>query len=168
MYTQYSLTPKKSNNIAAVLITLLFVGAAALFIFTAVFGDIAYRGILQTISLVLVIAALAVATRYVFKYFTYEIRENGERGLDFDVVETQGKRRYTVCRIGLENIEKVEVMTAENKKALKKEFLGRKKFYYLPDMLPSRTLAVFVTECGEPLVLVLSYDEMLLKILTTV
>lgn len=166
MHTQYSFTPKRSNNTSSLLIALLFVGAGIIFLFTAIFEDMAYSGILQSVCLVLIIVALAVAMRYIFKYFTYEIRENGDSELDFDVIETQGKRRYTVCRVGLDNIERVEIMTPENKKALKKEFAGRKKFYYIPDMLPARTIVAFVTECGEPLVLVLAYDEQLARILT--
>ena len=141
--------------------------AAVIFLFPALFPEMSYGGIFQSVGLACIIAALSIMSRYCFKLFTYEIRKNAQGNIDLDVVEAQGKRRYTVCRVGLKNIEKLEIMTAENKKALKKEFGGRKKFYYLPDILPERSIALFVTECGEPLVLVLAYDDTLANILAS-
>ena len=161
----YTFTPKRSNNNANILIGALFFCAAVIYLLPALFPKMPYSGIFQSAGLVCIIAALAVMSRYCFKLFTYEIRQNGEGELDLDVVETQGKRRYTVCRVGLKNIERLEIMTGEKKKALKKGFSGRKKFYYLPDILPTRSIVLFVTECGEPLVLVLAYDEALVNIL---
>ena len=163
----YSFTPKKTNNTASALIGVLLVAAAVAFLFPALSRDMQYAGILQSLGLVFIIAALAVMSRYSFKYFTYEVRENNGQSPDLDVVETQGKRRYTVCRVSLSNIESVERMTEKNKDALKAKCNGRKKFSYLADIAPKDALFVFVTECGEPLALILAYDETLEKLLAT-
>jgi len=161
----YSFTPKKTNNIATVLVAALFAAAAIVLLFPALFKAIPYAGFIQATGLVLIIAALAVMSRYHFKYFSYFVRENGGDGLDLDVVETQGKRRYTVCRVGVKNVESVEIENEKNRDELKKKCRGRKKFAYVCDIAPTNKTYVFVTECGEPLVLILAYDEKLVEIL---
>ncbi len=162
----YTFEPKKTNNTANVLIGALIFCAALLFLFPALLPELAYRGIIQSLGLACIIAALALMSRYSLKRFTYKVHENGERMLDLDVIETQGKRCYTVCRVALGNIESVERATTENRESLKKRCAGRKKFSYLPDLAPTDSIYVFVTECGEPLALILAYDETLLNILT--
>ena len=162
----YSFTPKKTNNIATVLVATLFLAAAVVFLFPAIFRNMPYTGFLQAAGLVLIIAALAVMSRYHFKYFTYVVRENGEGQPDLDVVEAQGKRRYTVCRVALGNIESVQLMNDGNREELRKKCKGRKKFAYVCDIAPTEQVYVFVTECGDPLVLILAYDETLVNLIT--
>jgi putative protease len=53
----------------------------------------------------------------------------------------------------------------ENAAELKKAARGRKKFSYCPDLFPTGECWVFVTECGEELVLKLYADEAMLRML---
>ena len=67
--------------------------------------------------------------------------------------------------VSLSNIERVCVLDEKNKKELREASKGRKVFSYYPQISPEREVFVFVTECGEKLLLKISPDDTMLEIL---
>ena len=112
--------------------------------------------------------AVLLLTRYIFKSFLIKITSNNNGSFDLTVTECRGKDgrdKVTVCRVALKNVERVVLKTKENEKELRNAQKGRKIFSYCPDLCPERVCFVFVTECGEPLLLKISPDDTLLTLL---
>ncbi len=160
---EYSYLSKSSNNIAQILSGALFFGAAVLLASTAAF-ELPYEGIFQMLCALLFTLSVLLLTRFVFKSFLLSVFPT-DAGFDFTVTECRAKEKITVCRVSLSNIEKVCVCTEENKKELRAAAKGRKVFSYCPDIRPEVECFVFVTECGEKLLLKLSPDSTMLEIL---
>ena len=163
---EYSYLSKAANNKAKRLSFLLFFAALLLFAATASF-DIAYKGILQGLSILLFSFSILLLIRFVLKSFLLSVVNAGGDSFDFTVTEKYGKNNTTICRISLSNIEKAVVRTKENEKSLRAKANGRRIFSYCPDLSPERECWIFVTECGEPLVIKLSPDDTLLDILSS-
>lgn len=164
---EYSYMSKSSNKIAARL-SVLFFGAGGIILAAVSVFSVPFTGAFQFLSALFFTLAVLLLTRYVFKSFLIRIVENGNEGHDLTITECRGKDgkdRATVCRISLANVERVVVRTEENKAALSGEEKGRKVFCYSPDINPERECFVFVTECGEPMLLKFSPDDAILSVL---
>ena len=160
---EYSYLSKSSNNLAQILSGALFFSAAVLLASISVF-DLPCEGVLQMLCALLFTLSVLLLTRFIFKSFLLSVFPT-DSGFDFTVTECRAKEKITVCRISLSNIERVCVCTAENKKELRAAAKGRKVFSYCPDIRPEVECFVFVTECGEKLLLRLSPDKTMLEIL---
>jgi hypothetical protein len=161
---EYSYSPKsKKNNITAVA-GVCFFTAAVLYGLICTF-DFAFEGVVGIVAVVLFVASMLLLTRYVFRTQVYRVVERDVGSFDLVIDEITGKNKVSVCRVALANIEKVEIRDEKNAAELKKEARGRKIFSYLPDLFPVGECWVFVTECGEELVIKLYADETLLSML---
>ena len=161
---EYTYLSKRSNNTAKILSFALFMGGLLLLAATATFS-LPYVGMLQGLCALLFTLSVLFLTRFFFKTFTLRVFANERGEYDFTVTENYGRTNTTVCRVSLDNIEKVCLCTKENLAVLKKESKGRKIFSYCPDVFPDVQCWVFVTECDEPLLLKISPDEKMLSIL---
>ena len=160
---EYSYLSKSSNNKAKILSAALFFSAVVLLALSAAF-ELPYEGIFQMLCALFMTFSVLVLTRYVFKSFLLSVFPC-EGGFDFTVTECRAKEKITVCRISLSNIERVDILTKENKSELRNAAKGRKVFCYYPQLSPDREVFVFVTECGEKLLLKISPDDTMLDIL---
>ena len=160
---EYSYMSKSSNNSAKILSGAFFFCAIVLLASTAAF-ELPYEGFCQMLCALFFTLAVLVLTRYVFKSFLLSVFPVDD-GFDFTVTECRAKEKITVCRVSLSNIEKVCILSEENKKELRVAAKGRKVFSYYPDIKPARECFVFVTECGEKFLLKLSPDDIMLDIL---
>ena len=161
---EYSYMSAPSNKLASRLSGALF-GSAVLLLATISVFKVPFLGAFQFVCALLFTLAVLVLTRYVFKSFLIKVFEVGEGRYDLTVTECRAKEQITVCRISLSNIERVVVKTKENAKELRRSEKGRRVFSYCPDLSPELECFVYVTECGEPLLIKLSPDETLLAIL---
>lgn len=167
---EYSYHSKPSNKLAIRVSGALFAAAVITLALVSVIKNVPFLGVAQFISTILFTLAVLLLTRYVFKSFLVKIVETGDGRYDLTITECRGKNekeKITVCRVSLSNIEEVAVKAKENANELKKKTKGRKVYSYCPDLCPETECYVFVTECGEPLLLKLSPDKTLLSILTT-
>ena len=160
----YEYIPQKTNKTAVYSSGALFLISVILMAFTSTF-DFPYKWTLQLLAVICLGICILLLTRHVLKGFIYRVFENDSGTLDFSVTESQGKRRITVCVIGLSNIEEAFLLTPENKEELKSKAKGRKQFDYCPDISPAKQGWIFVTECGEKLLLKISPDEKLCELL---
>lgn len=162
---EYSYLSKEANGKAKKLSFTCFFAALFLFAATVSFG-IPYKGALQGISFLLFSFSILLLVRFVVKSFLLSVVDTKNGSFDFTVTEKYGKTSTTVCRVSLSNIEEVIIRTKENKKALRAKAKSRKIFGYCADLSPERECWIFVTECGEPLIIKLSPDDTLLEILS--
>ena len=164
---EYSYISKPENKVAARL-SVLFFGAGALLLATVSVFTVPFLGAFQFLAALFFTLAVLILTRYVFKSYLIKISESSPGHFDLTVTECKGKEnktQTTVCRVSIDNLEKAVLKTCENKDELSLLEKGRKVFSYCPDLSPERECYLFVTECGEPLLLKISPDDTLLSIL---
>ena len=167
---EHSYLSKPSNKLAIRLSGAFFAAAIITLALISLIRDVPFLGVAQFAAALFFTVAVLLLTRYVFKSFLIKVFESGNGRYDLTVTECRGKNekeKITVCRVSLSNIESVVVKTKENADDLKKREKGRKVFSYCADLRPATECYIFVTECGEPLLLKLSPDNTLLSILQT-
>ena len=167
----YEFSPPKSNKKASGIILILFSLAAGLFLFTVLFPNIPFKWAIQLISVFAFVAIIFIISRYVAKSFIYAIVKTDDDTLDFTVTEVTnaGRTHITVCRIALSSIEEAHLLDrsipeqASKAKELQKSAIsdGRKSFNYCPDINPTDFCILLVEECGEKILIKLSYDPTL-------
>lgn len=168
----YEWIPEKTNNTAKKLIILLFAGAAALMLVTAAIPEVPFRWVFQLIALGMMTGAIFFTTRYVTKLFIYRLENDSEGEVDLTVTEaaSNGRRRVTVCRVGLSGVRACVVcdLSESDGKSVQAKIKAskRKLFDYCPDLGPAKSIYLTVEEGGEELILRLSYDEKLFSILS--
>lgn len=160
---EYSCFSKSSNNKAKILSAAFFFCGVAILALNSLF-ELPFAGIFQILCALFMTLSILLLTRYVFKSFLLSVFPCDD-GFDFTVTECRAKERITVCRVSLSNIERVCVLDEKNKKELREASKGRKVFSYYPQISPEREVFVFVTECGEKLLLKISPDDTMLEIL---
>ena len=165
--------PKKSNQTAKNMILLLFGGSFCLLAVTYAVPDVPFRWAFQTVALLLLTAGVFLVTRYLTKMFVYRVQTTDDGTLDLTVTEsaTNGKRPVTVCRIGMEQIQRVILFDlsdgGESLWAFKEFKKGRKKIYdYRVDLKPTKSILLSVNEGDDELYLLLSYEADLLALLS--
>ncbi|MBO5883703.1 MAG: hypothetical protein J6Q78_04795 [Clostridia bacterium] len=162
---EYEYTPEKTDKSKKAAICLI-IGASVLLLTVSLINGIAFKGVFQLVSFFIFGLAILFVTRSM-KNFTYRITDNSDRGLDLTVTEVQGKSRITVCRVALSGISEATVCNRRELKKQKAEIRHeKKKFYcYTADIMEETVIVVHAVECGEPVVIILSYDEELYSIL---
>ena len=161
---EYSCSPKTKKNNMIAIAGVCFFSAALLYGLICTF-DFSFEGVIGIAAVVLFVTSILLLTRYVFKTQVYKVVEREAGSFDLVVDEITGKNKVSVCRVALANIERVEIRDEKNAAELKKAARGRKIFSYCPDLFPVGECWVFVTECGEELVLKLYADEILFSVL---
>ena len=161
---EYSYTPQRKKKTINFLMAILFFVAVMLYGFVSTF-DLEYEGVMQIISVASFVGAILLLTRFVFKKLKYRVVERDVESYDLVIDEQTGSSCVSVCRIALSNIERVVIHTKENDAELRGMTNGRKIFSYCPDMFPVGECWVFVTECGEKLLLMLYADDTLFSML---
>jgi len=161
----YEIIPPKSNKSAQYFSIVLLVSAFAAMFFSSAIQP-SYRSIIQFVSLVMLAFSILLMTRYVLSGYSYAIVKDDDEGYDLTVTELKRKSRITVCRISLSGIERVELVGADNKKAISSDSKKYKRFNYCVDLKPARYMCVFCEECGEKFAINLSFDQKLFDILS--
>ena len=161
----YEFIPSRKSKTEINISFIAFIGALVIMFISAVPG-LPLRWISQLASICLFSLSLAIMGRFILKGYVYNIAKNDNEKLDLTVTEIKKRSRITVCRIGLEGIEKAVKITASEKKDISSEWRGRKVFNYCVDISPSEYICVFAEECGERLVIKLAYDDTLFGILS--
>ena len=168
----YEYIPQKNLKKISGMLTVLISAAVGFFLFPTLFPTLPLRWIFQLSGVVCLVAVIFIASRYIGKSIIYAVIDNGEGGLDLTVTEVTngGRSRITVCRFSIDNIE--DAVRTGGDGQLKKK-LGdrakkehRKTFNYCVEFNDPNACYIFVTECGELLLIKLSPDATLWGYLT--
>ena len=159
---EYSYSPQaKKKNITALVGVLFFTAVILYGLICSV--EIKFEGIIGLFAVLCFVGSILLLTRYAYRKQIYRIVERNADSYDLVIDEITGKNKVSVCRVALANIERAQIRDEKNAAELKKAARGRKKFSYCPDLFPTGECWVFVTECGEELVLKLYADETMLE-----
>ena len=142
-------TPRPANRRAHALALLLLLAGGALFAVSLALP--AYGGVVQIASLLLVVAGLFIAYKFLFSTYTYSIADVGDGELRLLVEQTQGRRSSLVCQFPLYAV--CRVVEAG------KERLPGKAYSYVATMHGGRYQHVQARIDGNLLLLQMEADE---------
>lgn len=171
---EYEYIPQKNHTRHNGIIIILVALAAALFMTPIIFSEIPFRWVLQFLGIISLVGVVYIITRYIAKSFIYTVWLNDDGTRDLTVCElTNGKKRTTVCRIGISNITEAHLLYPERSddRIKEKELSAnarserRKSFDYCHDIKASPVCILLAEECGEPLLIKLSPDDTLFEYL---
>lgn len=163
----YEVTPTKSNRRAQYTSAVLLIAAFSAMLFSTL-PNIPYRSVMQFSALVMLSFSILMLTKYSFSSYVYSVIQSADGEYDLTVTELKRKSKITVCRIGLNGIEQVTLAKRADREQtakLKEKSNGRKTYVYCVDLSPAEYIHLLTEECGESLVIKLSYDERLFDIL---
>lgn len=163
----YEIFPKKNDSTARNLAAILFI-VAVIAMYLSTLPNMPLRSVIQFLSVGLIALGLVIMGRYLFSAYAYAIVARDDGGYDFTVTEIKKRSRITVCRISVSGIEKVEILKRGEKERLAALKKGRKIFDYRVDMSPSQYCCIVAEECGEKLVIKISYDEKLVSLISEI
>ena len=156
MIKETSVRPKAKNNNAkiAFFVTLLISALG----FTTYFMMERFKGFVGMFSLMVLITAILIYTKFIAPVFTYDITFDVEGAPMFVVRQTVGKRITTLCRVWLSDLASVEFEDKATRKAHKTP-VGFKKYIYAPTMFPKEVYRItlkgryekseIIIECSE-------------------
>ena len=133
MIREFSVRPKPKNQNARHLFFVLLGSAAATVILSYFLSS--YKGIVQLGSLILLVAAVLIYTRYIGAVYSYEVTFDSDETPIFVVCQFSGKRRTSLCRVDLADVIGIETLTNEAYRAYKTES-GTKRYNYTPTLNP--------------------------------
>jgi hypothetical protein len=164
----YEYMPEKNKTRLNGIIIILIAVAALMFLTPMIFTQIPFSWVPQFLGMIALVAVIFIITRYIAKSFIYTVWQNDDGTLDLTVCELiNGKKRTTVCRIGLGNITEAHLLYPEKSddKIKEKQLSANaraartKSFDYCHDIKASPVCIILVEECGEQLLIKLSPDE---------
>ena len=165
----FEFIPSKNTKRLGIVSGLLLLGGSVMLLITIIFSGVAFRWVFQLLSICMFGLSIFLISRYVMRDYVYAVVST-DNGNDFTVTELQNKKKTTVCRISISNIEKSVVINEGDKtkeseiKALIKQG-NYKKFNYCADIMNEKCVYVFADECGERVALKLSFGEELERVL---
>lgn len=146
MINEFYSHAKPSNNKAKRLfISLLAVGALLAVLYLAIER---FKGVVGFFCVLAIAFAVLVYTKYVCAEYFYDITHDSNGSPVFVVRQVTGKRSTTLCRIDLYSIAAVKRLSAKGKREYKAES-GRRKYFYLPTLMPESVILLTVNSPSE-------------------
>ena len=171
----YEYIPQKNLTRLGGIIILLSALATALFSTPMLFPELPFKSIFQFLCVICLVAVVYVIARYIGKSFVYSVILNDDGSRDLTVCELTngGRRKTTVCRVGINNFTELHLLYPEKPedKIKEKELCGnaraehRKSYDYCHDIKATPVCIILLEECGEKLLIKLSPDQTLMKYL---
>ena len=156
MIREFAVRPMPKNQNARRLFFILL-GAAVATVAISYFLP-SHKGIVQLASLILLVSAVLIYTRYLGSTYSYEVAHDTEGTPIFLVTQLTGKRRTALCRVNLSDIQGIEVLTGAQYRAYKPE-AGIKKYNYTPTLNPDEVHLMQVRSRTEKAVVFLELSE---------
>ena len=162
MINEFSIHAKPSNNKAKTAFTACFFLSFASLLAANAFTQ--YRWVPQLLGMVLLVAAVTLYTKFLSSRYYYEIVHDTEGTPLFVVNQQIGRRMTTLCRVGLDEIVKVESEGEAERKAHKTP-AGVRKYVYVPTFLPERTCRIYTSGRHERAEIIVEVSEEIAKLL---
>lgn len=146
MISEFSVRPVPKNKNARTLFFVLL-GAAFASVALSYFAPF-YKGVIQLASLILLVGAVMIYTRYIGAYYCYEVAFDSSSAPIFLVTQTSGKRKTALCRIELADVVAIQMLSAEQYRAYKPK-AGIKRYHYTPTLRPAEVYLMQVRSHNE-------------------
>ena len=160
-------TIKHKNTAAKISALLCLICGATLFILA---GNslIAIPVLAQAISIILIVAAIYIASAYLLREYTYSIEpntrfdEDAKNQYDFIITERKSNKQATVCHVEMNDVTAINVIDPANRKMIRSERKNMKRYTYDTRFAASKQIEIRFTLDDEEYSVMVSYDEELL------
>lgn len=160
---------KHKNTSAKISALLCLICGAALFILAGN-GLVAIPVIAQAISIILIVAAIYIASAYLLREYTYSIEPNtrgnedeeAKSQYDFIITERKSNKQVKVCHIEMNDVTLINVIDPKNRKKIRSERKNMKRYTYDTRFAASRQIEIRATIDEEEYSITVSYDDELL------
>ena len=147
MISEMTITPKAENNKAKTFVAVL--GTLGAFVFgISMFVEL-YSGLIALAAMLMIVAALTIAVKYLLSEFKYEIL-NADGEWLFVVGQRSGKRYTTLCRVSLASVVSIKKKVIGKKEKLDaydrlqrlngfryfKSYQNYQRYTYIPTLMP--------------------------------
>ena len=139
MIREFSVKSKSSNNIARALFIIFMSSSFALVLLSTLV--INYKGVVSLFGVMMFSVALVLYTKYVAPIYYYDIFIDSDGQPLFIVRQQLGKKQSTLCRIGLNEITKINAESIKERRE-HKTALGVRKYSYLPTVAPTKAYRI--------------------------
>jgi hypothetical protein len=160
--------PKNTAGKISALLCLLAGGGLFIMSYANV---IAFPAIAQTLGLILLVAAVYIASAYLLRQYTVSVelakdeRCGGDLKYEFRIDEHKSRMSFTVCRFWINEISLVRVVDARNKKQINAERKKKSRYTYDSTFAPAKRIEISACVDGEDISIFVTYDEDLFKAL---
>ena len=163
----YRNTPKYKNTAAKITALVCLLSGGALFCFANA-GIIVLPSIAQLLGIILITAAIYIASVYLLRAYTFILEENNEYGYDFIITEKKGSREIKVLHFASSDITSVREVNLLNKKHITRERKNKKRYTYNTLYAANRFIELCASLDDEEYSVFIAYDEKLLAIFHSV
>jgi hypothetical protein len=141
MIKEFSVHAKPRNNNAKIMFLILILIAGVGLVGSFFLEH--YRGVVGVFALMILVTAILIYTKYISAVFYYDITFDYEETPIFVVRQVVGRRQTTLCRIGLADIQKIEL---EDKKAKSGHKTPKNvhKYSYAPTLFPKEVYRMYI------------------------
>lgn len=162
MYRYTPQEPKRRE--ATVTVALLLLASATIAV--SKIPNILFPMLLQLVGLCLLAVFLLFTVTYLLRRYIYciEPRDDGivTDSPDFVILQQQGKRIGTVCRISVSDVESAVRITKENRRVLAKQIRGGRIYHYADRINPPNLYLLTVRDGDRRFYIRILADERLL------
>ena len=141
MIVPFSIRPQSQNKVARYVFFACLGSVLLLLVLNSMIGK--YRGLLGLVILVFLTAAIYVYNRYMSAIYTYEVTFDGNNEPVFIISQLIGKRRSTLCRVGIASIVSVDIIDKAKRREYKVDRTVARYSYY-PTMMPDKLCLIKV------------------------
>lgn len=159
---------KHKNTSAKISALLCLICGAALFILAGN-GMIAIPVLAQAVSIILIVAAIYIASAYLLREYTYSLEPNTlfdedvKNQYDFIITERKSNKQVKVCHIEMNDITLINVIDPKNRKKIMSERKDMKRYAYDTRFAASRQIEIRATIDDEEYSIIVSYDDELIE-----
>ena len=147
----WSETPKHQNNLLRSLSAAFFGGGVMCYL-CSLFAP--FPAVLQTLSIALFCTAVCLIARHQESY-TYRLEPDawGGEGEDLVVMQKKNRQLICVCRLGVDDVRRIDVQTGDNATELKQSYAGVRVHSYCIDVRPSQSVYLTFDDGGNEIVI---------------
>ncbi len=167
----YKNTPTPKNFVAKMYVLITLIGGLVLFI-SANYLNYHFPWLVQCLGVVLIGAAIYLATAYLLRRYTYSVEDSekedyvGEKvpSYLFRITEFKNNRNLTLCLVEVSDIKVCRTVTPENRKKVKEERKSKKRYTYDIAFAAPKQLELQMHVDGEDISMLVTYDPELVGV----
>ena len=165
MINEFSVSPRPSNNKARhTFFIFLILAATAAAVYISPIQR--FKGVIGTVCLVLIVAAIYVYNRYMAMKYYYDVMIDASGTPLFIIRSVMGKRESTLCRVELSSIISVKRFTRDEAKAHKTPD-GFVRYFYNPTLCPESVCIVTVSSRHEHAEITIEANDEFISVLSS-
>ena len=162
----YKNSPQHKNTAAKICALSCLLSGGALFCLTNA-RLIAFASLAQLIGILLIAAAVYIASAFLLRSYTYIVEENGSGGYDFLITEKKNKRDIKVLHFYITDISSAREVNPSNHKQIQAERKAKKRYTYCTEFGARRFVEINAAIDGELYSVFVPYDRTLLDLLNS-